>query len=81
MKSVKLFICTVISLINFSCPHNASQFSEWNIKVLGHNAYGYLENIGIPEAERVYKFEDFQLMPRIVGGDVADIVHHKYQVR
>ncbi|KOB79018.1 Serine protease 17 [Operophtera brumata] len=62
------------SLINLSCGHNASQFSEWNNKALGHNAYGYLKNIGIPEAERVYKEEHFSyLMPRIVGGDTADI--------
>ncbi|CAH2041379.1 unnamed protein product, partial [Iphiclides podalirius] len=45
-----------------------------------HNAYGYLKNIGIPEAERIQKAEEAYLSgSRIVGGVPAALGQYPYQ--
>lgn len=52
------------------------------LAVDNNTAYGYLKNIGIPEAERILKAEEALLSgSRIVGGLPAGPGQYSYQVR
>lgn len=53
-----------------------------SLAVDNNTAYGYLKNIGIPEAERIQKAEEALLSgSRIVGGLPAAAGQYPYQVR
>lgn len=49
-------------------------------EVPGNTAYGYLANIGIPEAERIRQAEEKAEASRIVGGVPAALGQYPYQV-
>lgn len=80
MKSVTLLLAAELSIIVFTYAQTARESSAQNNKPVSHSAFGYFTNIGIPRAKEVYEQENSLLMPRIVGGEAADIVKHNYQV-
>lgn len=72
---MKLFLLFVFFVV-LKCTQKVFSAEE-----LEHNAFGYFEKIGIPEANRIFKEENSQVpMPRIVRGEPADIAQNSYQV-
>lgn len=49
-------------------------------EIPSNTAYGYLVNIGIPEAERIRQAEEKGEASRIVGGVPAALGQYPYQV-
>lgn len=73
---MKVIVVAVLALTSFAYAE-----VEKELPVPGNTAYGYLKNIGIPEAERIRAAEEsFLNRLRIVGGVPAGIGQYPYQV-
>lgn len=71
IKMRTLIAVAFFALASFACADEV---------ISGNTAYGYLANIGIPEAERIRQAEEKGEVSRIVGGVPASLGQYPYQV-
>ncbi|KAJ8719660.1 hypothetical protein PYW08_011835 [Mythimna loreyi] len=67
---MKTFVIACLALASFACAEESLN---------GNTAYGYLQNVGIPEGERIKAAEEKFLGSRIVGGVLAGPGQYPYQ--
>lgn len=70
---MKVFVVAFLALASIACAKVVIP------TIPGNTAYGYLQNYGIPEAERIRKAEE-SAASRIVGGVPAGLGQYEYQV-
>lgn len=71
---MRSFVVAALALAGFAVADEGRQ------AIPGNTAYGYLANIGIPQAERIRQAEENGEVSRIVGGLPADLGQYPYQV-
>lgn len=71
---MKLLLALVATVAFANARYIEQEIPEYN------TAYGYMQNYGIPLAQAIYKAEQENNEPRIIGGSAARLGQFPYQV-